>query len=156
METGKVRPCAATVQGLACLFFRWQLRQTGAVCGLALVDHFQPRNGENGPRMSDDEAREYLETLELLLASRGLTPSREQFIRFKNWIGGRQVEGEAGGECNRGNKRMMEYQSQTSYYHHEISDWINSRSDEGYRLISLKQARGQYLAVMEREREQGT
>ena len=58
--------------------------------------------------MSDDEARGYLETMAGILASNGQYTLGECALSIADWIGRRQVEGEAGSECNRGDRGIDE------------------------------------------------
>jgi len=107
--------------------------------------------------MSDDEARNLVEALDAILASSSHIERRERILRVADWISRRQMEGKAGGERDRGDKRVMEYSILGTSWMGELEDMINARSSKGYALREiLVISNSDFYAIMERERAQGT
>lgn len=106
--------------------------------------------------MSNNEARGLLETMERVLAACGYPALGECALSIADWISGRPMEGEAGGECDRGDKRVMEYCFLVDFYLAEMGLSIQGLASRGWKAHSPIFCNGQFVVMMERERAEGT
>lgn len=106
--------------------------------------------------MSNDEARFLLEEMEFLLATNSPIGRRERTLRIKDWISRQPMEGAAGSERDRGDKRIMEYRIFSQFYPTEAETILNRLARDGWVLRGFQMVAQSILLVMERERAEGT
>ena len=106
--------------------------------------------------MSNEEAGFLLEEMEFLLATNSPIGRRERALRIKDWISRQPMEGAARSERDRGDKRMMEYQTFRSSYQDTLDKAIEAKSSQGWKVHTMIAGNDGWIVLMERERAEGT